>query len=65
MRSGLNVGIVPREEVSLIDATAADVRAFEEARNEFAKRKAAVVQTTSYGLSYSPQYLRQSREEKA
>ena len=38
--------------------------AFEELRNEFAKKKTAAVQTTSYGLSYSPQYLRQSREQK-
>ena len=53
---------VPREEVNLLDATANDLKAFEDARQEFAKHKAATVQTTSYGLSYSPQYLRQSRE---
>jgi hypothetical protein len=55
---------VPREEVNLIDATAADLQDFEERRQEFSRKKAAAVQTTSYGLSYSPQYLRQSRELK-
>ena len=55
---------VPREEVSLLDATSDDVKAFEDARHEFSKKKAAAVQTTSYGLSFSPQYLRQSREQK-
>jgi hypothetical protein len=55
---------IPREEVTLLDATSDDVKAFEDARHEFAKKKTAAVQTTSYGLSYSPQYLRQSREQK-
>ena len=55
---------IPREEVNLLDATPDDLKAFEESRNEFAKKKTAAVQTTSYGLSYSPQYLRQSREQK-
>ena len=55
---------IPREEVTLLEATPDDVRAFEESRHEFAKKKAAAVQTTSYGLSFSPQYLRQSREQK-
>jgi hypothetical protein len=58
------VMFVSREEVNLLDATAGDVKSFEEERNEFAKKKAATVQATSYGLSYSPQYLRQSREQK-
>ncbi len=55
---------MPREDVNLIDATTEDLRVFEESRQEFAKHKAAVVQTTSYGLSYSPHYLRRSREQK-
>ena len=58
------VMFVPREEITLLDATADDVAAFEADRHEFAKRKSTAVQTTSYGLSYSPQYLRQSREQK-
>src|SRR5437667_8784663 len=52
---------VPREEVNLLDGTTADAKEFEDARQEFAKHKAATVQTTPYGLSDSPQYLRQSR----
>jgi len=55
---------IPREEVTLLDAAPHDVEAFEQSRHEFAKKKTAAVQTTSYGLSYSPQYLRQSREQK-
>ena len=55
---------VPREDVNLLDATTDDLKDFEQRRQEFAKKKAATVQTTSYGLSYSPQYLRQSREQK-
>ena len=55
---------IPREEVVLLDATPEDVKTFEDARQDFARKKAAAVQTTSYGLSYSPQYLRQSREQK-
>ena len=55
---------VPREEVNLLDARADDLQDFERRRQEFAAKKAVTVQTTSYGLSYSPQYLRQSREPK-
>jgi hypothetical protein len=55
---------VPREDVNLLDATAADLQDFEKRRQEFSTKKAASVQTTSYGLSYSPQYLRQSRDQK-
>ena len=55
---------VPREDVNLVDATESDLKAFEDARLEFAKHKTAATQTTSYGLSYSSHYLRQSREEK-
>ena len=58
------VMFVPREEVNLLDASTADLQHFEQRRQEFSKKKAATVQTTSYGLSYSPQYLRQSREQK-
>src|SRR6267378_4132132 len=53
------VMFVPREDVNLLDATAGDLKTFEDGRQEFAKHKADTMQTTSYGLSYSPQYLRQ------
>ena len=39
--------------------------AIEEARQEFSRLKAATTQKTSYGLTYSPQYLRQSRAQKS
>ena len=55
---------VPREEVNLHACTADELKAFEELKLAFGKKKAASVQTTSYGLAYSPQYLRQSREPK-
>jgi len=37
------------------------LKGLEESRQEFHKQKAAAVQKTPYGLSYSPHYLRQSR----
>ena len=55
---------VPREEVNLHSCTDAELKAWEAARQEFSKKKAASVQTTAYGLSFSPQYSRQSRDEK-
>jgi hypothetical protein len=55
----------PREEVTLRSCTDEEVKAFEESREEFNRHKAAAVQKTSYGLSYSPQYLRQSRAQKS
>ena len=55
---------VPREEVNLLDATADDVKEFADLQQEFATHKAAAVQTTSYGLTYSPHYLRRSRDQK-
>ncbi len=58
------VAFMPREEITLLDATPEDIKAFEDARLEFSKHKAEATQTTSYGLQYSPQYLRQSREQK-
>jgi hypothetical protein len=56
---------VPREEVNLLDGTAADAKAFEDAKQEFAKHKGEAMQTTSYGLQFSPHYLRRSRDQKS
>jgi hypothetical protein len=56
---------VPREDVNLHDCTSAELDAFEKSKVEFSTHKTAATQTTSYGLSYSPQYLRQSREVNA
>ncbi len=55
---------MPREEINLIEAAPDDLRAFDDARVEFAKHKAAATQTTPYGLQYSPHYSRQSHEQK-
>jgi hypothetical protein len=54
-----------REEITMRSSTDEEVKAFEESREEFNRHKAAAVQKTSYGLSYSPQYLRQSRAQKS
>ena len=45
--------------------TSEELKAFEESRQEFNRHKAAAVQKTSYGLTYSPHYLRQSRAQKS
>ena len=52
---------VPREEITLRDCTAEEVQALTESAETFSRDKAAATMTTSYGLSYSPHYLRQSR----
>jgi hypothetical protein len=57
------VMFVPREDVNLRAGTEAEIKAFEESKQEFGRHKAAATQTTSYGLAYSPHYLRRSREE--
>ena len=59
------VFFVPREEITMRACTTEELKAFEESRQEFNRHKAAAVQTTSYGLSYSPHYLRQSRAQKS
>ncbi len=57
------VFFVPREPITLSPCTDEEVRALEASRQEFSRQKAAAVQKTSYGLSYSPHYLRQSRQK--
>ena len=58
------VFFVPREEIAFRDCTAEELQAIDQAASTFAREKAASKQTTSYGLQYSPQYLRQSRTTK-
>jgi hypothetical protein len=58
------VFFVPREQVTMRACTSAELKAIEAARQEFSQHKAAAVQKTSYGLSYSPHYIRQSREQQ-
>ena len=45
--------------------TSEEVKAFEDSREEFNHHKAAAVQKTSYGLAFSPHYLRESRAQKS
>jgi hypothetical protein len=52
---------VPREPITMRACTPDELKALEESRQEFHKQKAAAVQKTPYGLSYSPHYLRESR----
>ena len=58
------VFFVPREQITMRQCTADEIKAIEQSRQEFNHQKAAAVQKTSYGLSYSPHYLRQSRAQK-
>jgi len=46
------------------DCTAAEVEAIRQSQLEFAQGKADATQRTSYGLAYSPHYLRESRAHK-
>ena len=64
---GLPIGqvcFVPREEITMRNCTSQEIQTLEEARNEFNRHKAEATQKTSYGLSYSPHYLRESRAQK-
>ena len=58
------VFFVPREEITMRQCTAEESKTIEASRDEFHHHKAAATQQTSYGLSYSPHYLRQSRAKK-
>ena len=58
------VFFVPRESITMRPCTSDEIKAIEESRQEFNTHKAEATQKTSYGLSYSPHYLRQSRAQK-
>lgn len=58
------VCFMPREEVTMRDCSPAEVEAIRESQREFAQRKAEATQRTSYGLAYSPHYLRKSRASR-
>jgi hypothetical protein len=58
------VFFVPREPITLRNCTEEELKSLDAAREEFHRQKGAVTQKTSYGLSYSPHYLRQSRAQK-
>ncbi len=57
------VFFVPREEITVRDATEAERASRESAREEFSREKSAHRVSTPYGLQYSPHYLRQSRDK--
>ena len=56
---------VPREEVTLRDGTEAEIEARRESSTKFFDEKAANKVKTSYGLEYSPHYMRTSRQKNA
>jgi len=58
------VAFVPREEVQLVEATAAETSAFHQSMDAFFKEKANHKVASAYGLQFSPHYLRQSRAVK-
>jgi hypothetical protein len=58
------VFFVPREEVTMRDCTAEELKTIRQSQSEFAHHKSAAAQKTSYGLTYSPHYLRESRAQK-
>jgi hypothetical protein len=58
------VFFVPREEVTMRDCTAEEIKTIRQSQSEFAHHKAAAAQKTSYGLTVSPHYLRESRAQK-
>ena len=58
------VMFVPREEVTFRECSASEIEAIEVSRQKFNEHKAAASQPTSYGLTFSPHYLRQSRAQR-
>lgn len=58
------VVFVPREEITLVDGTAAEHQAFKDSIKTFFREKAEHKVTSQYGLSFSPHYLRMSRAQK-
>jgi hypothetical protein len=56
------VFFVPREEITTRECTEGEIAAIWAKRDEFLKEKAATKVTTRYGMQYSPQYIKQSRE---
>ncbi|MSR35705.1 MAG: hypothetical protein EXR95_03530 [Gemmatimonadetes bacterium] len=59
------VYFVPREDMTLKEATEAQVAELHSSRDEFLREKAATKLTTRYGLQYSPHYARESRARRS
>ena len=58
------VFFVPREEITMRDCTEDELAAIRRSQEEFFRHKAETKISTSYGLQYSPHYLRESRSQK-
>ena len=56
---------IPRESITLRDCNEEELAAIHKSTDEFAHLKASNQLTTSYGLTYSPHYLRQSRAQRS
>ena len=56
---------VPREEITMRNCTDAELKTIHESQKAFLQHKGEATQQTSYGLTYSPHYLRQSRARKS
>jgi hypothetical protein len=59
------VFFVPREQITMRACTDEELKTIEASQQEFNRHKAAAAQKTSYGLTFSPHYLRQSRTQKS
>jgi hypothetical protein len=58
------VFFVPREEITMRDCNEAELEEIQKSKNEFFEHKEKEKIMTPHGLSYSPHYIRQSREQK-
>ena len=56
------VCFVPREDVTMRDCTDEEVSAIRASQVEFAQQKSAHSMTTAYGMTYSPHYAQEQRE---
>jgi hypothetical protein len=56
---------VPREQITWRDCTQDELEAIRRSQEEFSREKASAEITTSYGIPYSPHYLRKSRSQNA
>src|SRR5438105_3900477 len=59
------VFFVPREPITMRACTSEELKAIDQSREAFHRQKTATVQKTSYGLTYSPHYLRESRAQRS
>lgn len=58
------VMFVPREDMTLRDATEQEVEEINASRVDFNEKKSNERKTTRYGLEYSPHYAKESRERR-